>query len=100
MNYQEIAKTNNLKKLREERGISQQMLGTACFRSASKISLYESGKKMPRYDVLRAISNFLCVPIEEIYPQFKEIDQVAERIRAILIQKHNLVWPFDQLDYD
>lgn len=53
-----------IKKLRQEKGLTQSQLG-ACFNLAeSTISLYESEKRSPDYNILRRLSLFFNVSVD------------------------------------
>lgn len=57
--------SNNLKKLREESGISQEELGNIIGVSKSTIGMYEQGKRMPQKDtVLMKIASTFGVTID------------------------------------
>lgn len=77
--YNELARTNNLKKIREQKGMTQGALAMVCRQSGTEISRYERGICMPSYVVLLSIATFLDVSIEEIYPGFHEIYEKIER---------------------
>lgn len=83
--YYEFAKTNRLRQIRESKGVTQRSLALACSQTASKISCYERGLIMPRYDVIRAISRFLDVCVDEIYPEFKSIDERVDHLKKLKI---------------
>lgn len=61
MNYNDLAKQNRLKAIREQKGITQHALAVACFQTTCEISRYERGRRMPSYSVLRRIVRFLGV---------------------------------------
>ena len=79
--YFELAKSNNLRKIRENKRMTQSELGFACFQNASEISRYELGKSMPSYMVLLCLAQCLEVAMEEIYPGLKKIyETVTSRV--------------------
>jgi transcriptional regulator with XRE-family HTH domain len=80
MKYYDLAKPNNLKTLRRQKGITQQVLAMVCRQTASKISCYENGKVMPSYFALVCIAKFLAVEVREIYPRLAELEQMAEEM--------------------
>ena len=64
MNMNKMAKF--LKKLREDRGLTQEQLGEIINVSRSLISKWENGNKMPAVECLRALSKFYDITIDEI----------------------------------
>ena len=48
-----------LKDLREEKNLSQMQLATKLNLSVSAIGMYESGKRIPRPEILEAFADFL-----------------------------------------
>ena len=57
--YYQLATQHNLKKIREEKKITQDAIGYACGQNGSEISRYEQGKSMPGYWILLGIAKFL-----------------------------------------
>ena len=55
-----------LKKLREDRGLTQEQLGEIINVSRSLISKWENGNKMPAVECLQALSKFYDITIDEI----------------------------------
>ena len=51
----------NLKTLRKQKGVSQEELGENIGVKKSVISLYESGKRKPSFEVLEAIADYFNV---------------------------------------
>lgn len=64
MNMNKMAKF--LKKLREDRGLTQEQLGEIINVSRSLISKWENGNKMPAVECLQALSKFYDITIDEI----------------------------------
>lgn len=93
MNYNDVAKQNNLKKIRKQKGVTQHTLAVICSQTASDISRYERGKCMPGYIVLRRIVRFLEVSVEKIYPELeklnREVDESVERGKAFIVKHSN-----------
>ncbi len=91
MTYNDLAKQNKLKAIREQKGVTQHALAIVSFQTTCEISRYECGKRMPSYPVLRRMARFLGVSVEEIYPGFqefnREIDESVDKIKEI-IPKH------------
>lgn len=59
----------NLKRIREERGLSQAELAKEVGVHQTMISLLESGATRPRYDTLLSLLKALNVALEELEPQ-------------------------------
>jgi transcriptional regulator with XRE-family HTH domain len=59
---------NNLKKLREERGLSQIELGMEANVSAATISKIENGGENVRGMTKGKLAKFLGVPVSDIFP--------------------------------
>lgn len=79
--YKRFAEGNNLRRIRKDRGMSQLNLAFYCNQSSSKISQYENGKIMPRYDVMRKIARTLDVEVDEIYPKLSELDKEVDTVK-------------------
>jgi transcriptional regulator with XRE-family HTH domain len=85
MKYPDLAQQNNLKRLREAKGISRRTLAMACSSDVSQIRKYENGARMPSYRTLRTMARFLEVPIEEMYPAVMEIDKHLDRVKELIV---------------
>lgn len=85
MNDKTLANQNNLRKTREEKRLSQRILAMACAQDISQIRKYEKGQHMPSYSVLRSLSRFLEVPIEELYPAVADIDKRLDRVKELIL---------------
>lgn len=59
----------NLRKIREERGLSQTELAEGVQISQTAIARYESGEQNPRVEVLIRLANFLHVRTDELLGQ-------------------------------
>ena len=64
----EIEKTviNNIKRIRKEKGISQEKLAEYCETSTSYIGLMETYKNIPKLQTIQRIANVLNVPISRL----------------------------------
>jgi transcriptional regulator with XRE-family HTH domain len=85
MQHFDFAQPNNLKQLREAKGITRRTLAMACAADVSQILKYEKGERMPSYRVLRTLARFLGVSIEEIYPTVTEIDKRLDQVKEMII---------------
>lgn len=52
----------NIKKIRKEKGLTQQQLGDLCGMKDAQIRKYESGKFIPKYETMERIAKALNVP--------------------------------------
>lgn len=68
---------DKLKKLRKNRGLTQEELAQALFVSRTAISKWESGKGYPNIDSLKAISKYFCVSLDDLLST-DEILTIAE----------------------
>ncbi len=59
--------TNEVRRLREERGLSQGQLATELRVSRQTVNAIETGRYMPSLPLAFAISRFFCRPLEEIF---------------------------------
>jgi transcriptional regulator with XRE-family HTH domain len=55
-----------IKKIREQKGISQQLIAAQCNMEKSNLSRLESGRSNPTYFTLYKIAFYLEVPISEL----------------------------------
>ena len=58
---------NNIAKLRKEKNITQQTLANAIPMTRSNLSRIENGAWQPSADTMKAISDFLNVPLGDIF---------------------------------
>ena len=58
---------NVLKRLRNQHGFTQQELAKHLKISGSAVAMYESGKRMPDYDLMLEIANFFNVDLNFLY---------------------------------
>ena len=86
-NIKELIKTNNLRKIREDKSISRRILAMGCGQDISQVRRYEIGESLPSFPVIRKLTEFLDVKIEEIYPELIEkIDDDTHRVKDILLR--------------
>lgn len=76
---------DNLKKLREEKGLSQKELSEILNLSPSTISMYENGQREPDYNALLGISDFFCIDVSDLLNPHKnqEPDWIQTNILEI-----------------
>lgn len=56
-----------IKEARLEKGLSQAELATACNVSDSAIQMYESGQRIPRDGIKKALSAVLGKPVQDLF---------------------------------
>ncbi len=82
MNSLNIGK--NIKKLRDERNITQQQLADAIGVSFQAVSKWECGTTLPDIAMLPAIASFFDVTIDELFkPDMMAYRNKAERLMSI-----------------
>jgi putative transcriptional regulator len=59
--------TNDVRRLREERGLSQGQLAQALLVSRQTVNAIETGRYLPSLPLAFAVSRFFGRPIEEIF---------------------------------
>lgn len=74
--------SKKLRKLRKEKGISQQILANAVFVSRSAIAKWENGLGLPSEESLEALANFFNVPKEFLKTDTPEV---------IVIEKNKII---------
>lgn len=86
--------SDNIKRLRKERHMTQQQLADAIGVHVVTLQSYEAGKYVPKYSVLLKLSSALGVPVSEI-DHSQQSDVVV--IDAV---KHRLDVAFNKLNDD
>ncbi|CDB28563.1 putative uncharacterized protein [Firmicutes bacterium CAG:582] len=85
---------NLIKKLREQKGLSQYKLAEALFVDRTAVTKWENGKTIPSVDMLLMISNYFNISIDElVYGSLKnnENDEKIKKYPAELLhEKHKL----------
>lgn len=74
MEYQELSPQKigeSIVKLRNNRNLTQEEFGKEIGISASAVTMYETGRRVPRDEIKVKIANFFGVPIERIFYQKK-----------------------------
>ena len=80
---------NLIKKLREQKGLSQYKLAEALFVDRTAVTKWENGKTIPSVDMLLMISNYFNISIDElVYGSLKnnENDEKIKKYPAELFQ--------------
>lgn len=79
-----IAIGKNIKKLRDERNVTQQQLADAIGVSFQAMSKWECGTSLPDIAILPAIANFFDITIDELFkPNMMAYRNKAARLMSI-----------------
>ena len=79
----------NIRRIRKEKGLTQNQLGELCGLADSAIRRYENGGANPKFETLRKIANALDISIGEIDPNVKDLandlarKEIQRQIREI-----------------
>lgn len=65
---------DNIRRIRQEKGISQLRLSIFCGTSASYIGLMETYKNIPKLSTIERIAEALNVPVLELFSSSEKID--------------------------
>ena len=65
-----------LKRLREERDITQEKLAKAIGMKRSRLSMYELGEREPDFDALKAFANYFNVPVGVLLGENEDYDNM------------------------
>ena len=84
---------DNIRRIRQEKGISQLRLSIFCGTSASYIGLMETYKNIPKLSTIERIAEALDVPVLELFSSSEKIDTLSnnEEIYKILSLSFNRV---------
>ena len=80
----------NIKNLRERKGLTQKELATNLNISASAIGMYEQGRRIPDVETLQQFSNFFQVSIDELLGENPARFIKHDDEHKILIKKNGL----------
>lgn len=84
-----------LKRMRNEKGLTQQKLASALGIATSTIGMYESGKREPNFDMCRRIEQFFgcslsdlidITPLEELPGEIEYLDSALRLINEHIIK--------------
>lgn len=70
----------NIKRLRDQRGMTQEQLAEAIEKSTEAVSMFERGKTSPSVETLALMANALDVPIANIFVDAPPGDHRADLI--------------------
>lgn len=82
----------NIKKIRQEKGLTQKKLAQACNMYESQIRKYESGKVKPKINTLGKISKALEVPITKLDANIIDLSELSMNITIDDEKKSNPFW--------
>lgn len=85
-----------IKKVRQEKGLSQKALGQLLGVSQQHIAQYETGKRKPKYDTLKKIIHALDVPLLDIVGEDELEIMVTAQMREEARQEFNII-PKDEV---
>ena len=80
---------NKIRKLREEKNITQQELAEAIGTTQQSIARYESGEREADQNILYSLAEYFKVPIDDFFPQrdsekFDELELLFDKNKDIL----------------
>ena len=85
-----------IKKVRQEKGLSQKALGQLLGVSQQHIAQYETGKRKPKYDTLKKIIHALDVPLFDIVGEDELEIMVTAQMQEEIRQEVNII-PKDEV---
>jgi transcriptional regulator with XRE-family HTH domain len=85
-----------LKKLRNEKGVTQQELGDYLGVSRSTVAGYETGKRKPEYDTLHKLANYFNVSIDYLLGNTDERSP-ADKIKKAISDDPELLEFWEEL---
>lgn len=71
---------DNIRRIRKEKGITQEKLAEYCGTSASYIGLMETYKNIPKLSTIQKIAEALNVPVQEIFSVTSEPSEKQENV--------------------
>ena len=89
----EITVINNIKRIRKEKGITQEQLAEACNTATSYIGLMEIYKNIPKLSTIEKIATALGVEPQVL---FKKIENNSDNEKKIESIKNNVIASIDK----
>lgn len=80
--------SENLKRIRKEKGLTQKQLGNLCGMSEAMIRQYELGYRNPKFETLQKIANILDVPVEYLIESISGDFMTEDDVAAIEYFQH------------
>lgn len=82
---------NNIRRIRKEKGITQEKLAEYCGTSASYIGLMETYKNIPKLSTIERIADALNVPVQAMFAEtvfdFAETEARSSALRSRIKQE-------------
>lgn len=83
---------NKIKKLREEKNITQQELAEAIGTTQQSIARYESGERKADQNILYSLAEYFKISIDDFFPQrntenFDELELLFDKNKDILTEE-------------
>lgn len=79
---------NNIKRIREEKGMTQKELGVLCGMSESQIGQYENGYRSPKFETVLKIANALEVSYNLLIEPYNDSTFVCDKLDESIMLKH------------
>ena len=98
MNIEHIV-IDNIRRIRKEKGISQEKLAEYCDTSTSYIGLMETYKNIPKLSTIERIANVLNVPVQSLFLSDDEVpeERITQELKEV-IKKELLLTMSDKID--
>ncbi len=93
---------DNIKRLRNEKGLTQKQLGDLCGMADSAIRRYENGGSNPKFGTVQKIAAALQVSVSELYPaeiNAREIE-IKEHQKEQLLEVLRIICGKDEIEDD
>lgn len=88
---------DNIRRIRREKGISQEKLAEYCDTSTSYIGLMEIYKNIPKLSTIEKIAKVLNVPVQTLFIDENEQEVITPELKTI-IKKELLNTMSDKID--
>ena len=88
---------DNIRRIRREKGISQEKLAEYCDTSTSYIGLMEIYKNVPKLSTIEKIAKVLNVPVQTLFRDENEQEVITPELKKI-IKKELLSTMSDKID--
>ena len=89
----EITVINNIKRIRKEKGITQEQLAEACNTATSYIGLMEIYKNIPKLSTIEKIATALGVEPQVLFQKIENNSDKEKKIESI---KNNVIASIDK----
>ena len=75
---------DNIKRIRKEKGLSQEKLAEYCDTSTSYIGLMETYKNIPKLSTIERIAKVLNVPVQELFRKENDETKISPELKKII----------------